>query len=219
MKFLGLKMRMLIKKGAEASLYLEKWHDRMVILKKRLSKRYRVPELDRDIQLQRTKHEPQIMHRAKKAGVSTPMIFMVDLAEAAIIMEFVEGKQVKKILNDLPEEERIRLCRKIGTLIGRLHSSGIVHGDLTTSNLILTPQGKIVFVDFGLSELTSELEARGVDLHLMKRALNSTHYRHAAECFGAILSGYRETVGKNASTAVLDKIMEIEKRGRYISER
>jgi len=210
---------MLIKKGAEASLYLEEWHDRMVILKKRLSKRYRVPELDRDIQLQRTKHEPQIMHRAKKAGVSTPMIFMVDLAEAAIIMEFVEGKQVKKILNDLLEEERIRLCRKIGTLIGRLHSSGIIHGDLTTSNLILTPQGKIVFVDFGLSELTRELEARGVDLHLMKRALNSTHYRHADECFRAILSGYKETVGKRAATAVLGKIMEIEKRGRYVSER
>jgi TP53 regulating kinase-like protein len=219
LKFLGLKMRMLIKKGAEASLYLEEWHDRMVILKKRLSKRYRVPELDRDIQLQRTKHEPQIMHRAKKAGVSTPLIFMVDLAEAAIIMEFVEGKQVKQILNDLPEKERIHLCRKIGTLIGRLHSSGIIHGDLTTSNLILTPQGKIVFVDFGLSELTRELEARGVDLHLMKRALNSTHYRHADECFGAILSGYKETVGENAATGVLGKIMEIERRGRYVSER
>jgi len=210
---------MLIKKGAEASLYLEEWHSRKVILKKRLSKRYRVPELDREIQLHRTRHEPQIINRARKAGVPAPVIFMVDLAEAAIVMEFVEGKQVKQVLNDLQQEERVCLCRRIGRLIGRLHSNGIVHGDLTTSNLILTPRGKIVFLDFGLSEQSGELEARGVDLHLMKRALNSTHYRHARESFGAIMEGYREVMGDKAAEEVLGKIDEIEKRGRYISER
>ncbi|MDH5795305.1 MAG: KEOPS complex kinase/ATPase Bud32 [Candidatus Bathyarchaeota archaeon] len=210
---------MLIRKGAEASLYLEEWHSRKVILKKRLSKRYRVPELDREIQLQRTRHEPQIINRAKKAGVPAPVIFMVDLAEAAIVMEFVEGKQVKQVLNGLQQEERVHLCRRIGRLVGRLHSNGIIHGDLTTSNLILTPQGKIVFLDFGLSEQTGELEARGVDLHLMKRALNSTHYRHAGECFGAIMEGYKEVMGDKAVEEVSGKIEEIEKRGRYISER
>ena len=210
---------MLIKKGAEASLYLEEWHNRKVVLKKRLSKRYRVPELDREIQAYRTKHEPQIISRAKKAGVSTPIVFMVNLAEAAIIMEFVEGKQVKQVLNDLPRQERTDLCRRIGKLIGRLHSNGIIHGDLTTSNLILTPRGEIVFLDFGLSEQTRELEARGVDLHLMKRALNSTHYRHADVCFRAIMDGYKEIMGESATGDVLAKITEIEKRGRYISER
>jgi len=212
-------MDMLIKKGAEASLYLEEWHNRKVILKKRLSKRYRVSELDRVIQVQRTKHEPQVIHRAKEAGVPTPTIFMVDLAKATIIMEFVEGKQIKEILTDLSTEERIRLCRYIGRLIGRLHGNGIIHGDLTTSNLILTPRGKVVFIDFGLSEQTRELEARGVDLHLMKRALNSTHYRYAAECFKAIMRGYAEVMGEKATEEVLDKIVEIEKRGRYISGR
>ena len=210
---------MLIKKGAEASLYLEEWHNQKVILKKRLSKRYRVPELDRQIQVHRTKHEPQIISRAKKAGVPTPLIFMVDLAEATITMEFVEGKQVKKVLNGLPYQKRIDLCRQIGRQIGKLHRNGIVHGDLTTSNLILTPQGKIVFLDFGLSEQTRELEARGVDLHLMKRALNSTHYRHAGECFEETMNGYEETVSGEAARDVLGKIAEIEKRGRYISER
>jgi len=210
---------MLIKKGAEASLYLEEWHNRRVILKKRLPKRYRLPKLDREIQVQRTKHEPQIINRAKKAGVPAPIIFMVDLAEAAVVMEFVEGRQVKQVLNDLPQEKRTCLCRHIGNLIGKLHSNGIIHGDLTTSNLILTPQGRIVFVDFGLSEQTRELEARGVDLHLMKRALNSTHHRHAEECFEAITDGYREVMGERAAREVLGKIMEIEKRGRYISER
>jgi TP53 regulating kinase-like protein len=210
---------MLIKKGAEANLYLEEWHNRKVIMKRRLPKKYRIPELDQKIRFQRTIYEPQIIHKAKEAGVPTPTIFMVDVAEANIIMEFVEGKQVKQVLNDLPQEERLRLSRHIGGLIGRLHKNGIIHGDLTTSNMILTPYGKVVFVDFGLSERSTELETKGVDLHLMKRAFQSTHYEYAKECFKAVIEGYAEVVGKEEAKNVLEKIREIERRGRYVSER
>ena len=210
---------MLIKKGAEASLFLEDWHGQKVILKRRLPKKYRLEKLDDEIRFQRTVHEPQIIHRAKEAGVATPTIFMVDTMDATIVMEFVEGKQVKQILNSLAEGERLQLCRRIGNLIGRLHSQGIIHGDLTTSNMILTPHGKVVFVDFGLSEISRELEIKGVDLHLMKRAFQSTHYRYARECFESVLVGYAEVVGESAAKEVVEKIREIEKRGRYISGR
>jgi TP53 regulating kinase-like protein len=210
---------LLIKKGAEASLFLEDWHGQKVILKRRLPKKYRLEKLDNEIRLQRTVHEPQIIHRAKEAGVSTPTIFMVDVADATIIMEFVEGKQIKQILNDLAEEQRLQLCRRIGNLIGRLHDQGIIHGDLTTSNMILTPHGRIVFVDFGLSEISRELEVRGVDLHLMKRAFQSTHYKYAKDCFEAAMDGYAEVVGDVIAKDVLEKIREIEKRGRYVSGR
>lgn len=210
---------MLIKKGAEANLYLEEWHNRKVIMKRRLPKRYRIQELDKEIRSQRTVHEPHIIHKAKEAGVPTPTIFMVDVAEANIIMEFVDGKQVKQVLNDLPPEERLRLSRHIGGLIGHLHKHGIIHGDLTTSNMILTPYGKVVFVDFGLSERSTELETKGVDLHLMKRAFQSTHYKYARECFEAIMKGYAEVVGEKEAKNVLEKIREIERRGRYVSER
>jgi TP53 regulating kinase-like protein len=210
---------MLLKKGAEASLYLEEWHGRKVIMKKRLPKAYRLQSLDETIRCQRTIHEPQIIHKAKEAGVPTPTIYLVDIANSNIIMEFIEGKQVKQILNNLAQTERINLCRHIGRLIGRLHSHGIIHGDLTTSNMILTSQGKIFFIDFGLSEWSTELEARGVDLHLMKRALQSTHYRYAEECFKAVMDGYSEIVGKDTAENVLSKIREIERRGRYVSER
>ncbi|MDH5664043.1 MAG: Kae1-associated kinase Bud32 [Candidatus Bathyarchaeota archaeon] len=210
---------MLIKKGAEANLYLEEWHNRKVIMKRRLPKRYRIQELDKEIRSQRTVHEPHIIHKAKEAGVPTPTIFMVDVAEANIIMEFVEGKQVKQVLNDLPPEERLRLSRHIGGLIGCLHKHGIIHGDLTTSNMILTPYDKVVFVDFGLSERSTELETKGVDLHLMKRAFQSTHYKYARECFEAVMEGYAEVVGEEEAKNVLEKIREIERRGRYVSER
>jgi TP53 regulating kinase-like protein len=210
---------MLLKKGAEASLFLEEWQGQRVIMKRRLPKAYRLSTLDETIRGQRTVHEPQSIHRAKEAGVPTPTIYLVDIANANIIMEFIKGEQVKQILNDLTQAERIRLCRHIGTLIGRLHSHGIIHGDLTTSNMILTPHGKVFFIDFGLSERSSELEARGVDLHLMKRALQSTHYRYAKECFEAVMTGYSEVVGKDTAEEVFQKIREIERRGRYVSER
>ena len=218
---LGLRENsmVLIKKGAEASLYLEDWHNRKVIMKRRHPKRYRIPELDLMIRSQRTVHEPHIIHNAKEAGVPTPTIFMVDVAEANIIMEFVEGKQVKEVLDNVSKEERLNLSKLIGKLIGRLHNSGIIHGDLTTSNMILTPYCKVVFVDFGLSERSIELEPKGVDLHLMKRTLQSTHYRYAKECFKAVMEGYADSVGTEEAKKVTAKIREIEKRGRYVADR
>jgi len=210
---------LLIKKGAEANLYLEEWHNRKVIMKRRLPKKYRIQELDKEIRSQRTLHEPHIIHKAKEAGVPAPTIFMVDEAEANIIMEFVEGKQVKQVLNGFPPEKRLRLSRRVGELIGRLHKHGIIHGDLTTSNMILTPYNKVVFVDFGLSERSTELETKGVDLHLMKRAFQSTHYKYARECFEAVMEGYAEVVGEEEAKNVSEKIREIERRGRYVSER
>lgn len=210
---------MLIKKGAEASLYIEDWQDRRVVLKRRLPKSYRHHKLDREIQTQRTKHEPQMIHKAKEAGVPTPIVYVVDLPKATIVMEYVEGKQVKQVLDDMPADERTGLCRVVGESIGKLHGNGIMHGDLTTSNLIFTPQSEVVFLDFGLSEQTLELEARGVDLHLMKRALTSTHYGFADECFKAVIKGYETVVGRKATREVLRKIREIERRGRYVSNR
>lgn len=209
----------LIKKGAEASLYLADWQGRKVIMKKRLPKKYRPSRLDKHIRTYRTIHEPQLIHDAKKAGVPTPTIFLVDLKNATIIMEFIEGKQVKQLLNEVTKSKRQQLCLKIGELIGRLHENGIIHGDLTTSNMILDSEGKIFFVDFGLGEKTNELEARGVDLHLMKRALQSTHFSFTEECFDAVIRGYSKVLGAEIVKNILDKIKEIERRGRYVAER
>ncbi len=209
----------LIKKGAEASLYLADWHERRVIVKARLPKRYRPPQLDQTIRRYRTLHEPQLMHDAKRAGVPTPLIFLVDVENSSITMEYVEGRQVKQILDTLCETERHGLCIRIGELVARLHTCGLVHGDLTTSNMILADDGRIYLVDFGLGERSEELEAQGVDLHLLRRALQSTHFGHAEVCFSAVLEGYAKEAGAAAESAVSAKIREIEKRGRYVAER
>ena len=141
-----MKPPLLIKKGAEASLYFAEWHGRKVVMKRRLPKNYRPSMLDEQIRTYRTNHEPQLMHEAKKAGVPTPTIFLVEMGDATIIMGFIEGKQVKKLLGEVSKSERERLCVEIGELVGRLHGYGIVHGDLTTSNMILGVDGKIFFL-------------------------------------------------------------------------
>jgi len=215
----NVKLPQLIKKGAEASLYLADWHGRRVIIKKRLPKIYRPTVLDEQIRVYRTIHEPQLMHEAKKAGVPTPIIFQVDVVNTTIVMEFVEGKQVKVLLNEVESAERQCVSFTVGESIGKLHVHGLVHGDLTTSNMIMASDGKVFFVDFGLGEKNKELEARGVDMHLMNRALQSTHFRFAEECFDAVVNGYSRVVGDRVAKSVLDKIGEIKRRGRYVAER
>ena len=175
----------LIKKGAEASLYLTDWHGRRAIIKARLPKTYRPEQLDLTIRRYRTVHEPQLMHEAKRAGVPTPTIFMVDVENAAITMEYVEGLQVKQLIDALCEADREELCMQIGEEVGKLHRHGIVHGDLTTSNMILSGEGRIFLVDFGLGYKSFELEAQGVDLHLLRR--NIQHSDNFLEFINAVL--------------------------------
>ncbi len=209
----------LLKKGAEASLFLSDWQGRRVITKVRIPKRYRPDVLDKRIRSYRTIHEPQLINEAKAAGVPTPLIYLVNVADAAIIMEFIDGKQVKLLLNEVSKKERKEICVRIGELVGKLHKAGIIHGDLTTSNMILSLEGKIFFVDFGLGEKNIELEAKGVDLHLLKRAMQSTHYMFWEECYQAVLCGYSSVLGENLAEKVYQKIIEIERRGRYVEER
>jgi TP53 regulating kinase-like protein len=215
---LGSEKLKLVKKGAEANLYLDCLQGREVIIKRRFPKKYRNPILDREIRYRRTIQESQLIHRAKKAGVPSPTIFLIDSGNTSIIMEYIKGQQVKQILSS-SEGEFNDLFRRIGKLIGCLHKHGIVHGDLTTSNMILTEKKRVVLIDFGLGELTEELEKRGVDLHLMKRSLHSTHYKHAENYFNFIMIGYKKIIGINESEKVFRRIREIESRGRYIAER
>jgi TP53 regulating kinase-like protein len=209
----------LLKKGAEASLFLAEWHNRKAIIKVRIPKRYRPTELDAQIRGYRTAHEPQFMHEAKTAGVATPLIYMVNIPESTIVMQYIEGQQMKGLLNKSTKQTRHTLCSQIGESVGRLHKEGLIHGDLTTSNMIQANDGTLYFVDFGLGEKNTELEAQGVDLHLLKRALQSTHFLFWEECFQAVLAGYATVRGRETAEKVYEKIREIERRGRYVEGR
>jgi TP53 regulating kinase-like protein len=215
---------MLIKKGAEANLYLEPFAQVLqlagegrVIVKHRISKRYRTPELDMRLRESRTSLEAKLLSDAKRAGVPTPVVYEVDMVGMRIVMEFVEGKQVKSVLEKLSPAKRKKLCRTIGAQVARLHKAGMVHGDLTTSNMIIRQDAKVYFVDFGLGEYNPSVEERGVDLHLLKRALQSIHFRIAEEAYSAALVGYRREFGESAGE-VIERAKDIERRGRYVSK-
>jgi len=205
----------LVAKGAEADILLDPdWNGVRAIIKRRGEKGYRLPELDAAIRRSRTIREASIIHRAKEAGVPTPLIYGVDPDGARIVMEYVEGEKVRDIVDGIGPGERERLFREIGMKAGLLHGAGISHGDLTTSNIIRSGGGRVVFIDFGLAEMSDEVESRGVDLNLMYRMLMSTHYEYTEELFTAFKAGYRETLGE--AQEALDRMDEISKRGRYV---
>ena len=214
---LGLTGLKLIRKGAEARIYEARWLGRPVIVKHRIPKAYRHPELDKAIRARRTAREAQALRRAKEAGVPTPVIYLVDLATATIIMELVQGKRLKELVADIGKAS-LPFFKELGHLIGRLHRAGLIHNDLTTSNVIVTPDGSLVLLDFGLSDFSVELEKRGVDIHLLKRVLESTHHEVAQEAWEALLEGYRSELGPEADE-VIERAREIELRGRYVAER
>jgi TP53 regulating kinase-like protein len=215
---LGDDPAMLIRKGAEASIFLEEWHGRQVVMKTRLPKVYRVERLDSSIRLARTSREAHLLHDSKRAGVPTPTVYEVDTVTCTIIMDYVNGPRLKEALFEMDDSDLRRTCCLVGSLVGRLHSGGIVHGDLTTSNMILRDADELFFIDFGLSGYSDEPEARGVDLLLMNRAFKSTHFALHSRGFEAVLDGYRRVIGRKGTECALTKMHEIEKRGRY-SER
>jgi TP53 regulating kinase-like protein len=202
----------IVYRGAEAEILLSKYMNFKAIEKRRVPKRYRIKELDHKLRSFRTKEEAKLMIEARKSGVAVPIIYDVDLKRCTITMEYLEGKRVKDILNNISEEERRRICKMIGESIAKLHNNDIIHGDITTSNMILL-DGKIHFIDFGLGEQNSEIEAKGTDLHVLMEAMESTHFRYP-NCFDYVLDGYKSAL-KTDPMPVINKIEEIVKRGRY----
>jgi len=209
---------MLIRKGAEASIFLEDWHGRRVIMKTRLPKLYRAEPLDTSIRVTRTSREAHLLHDSKRAGVPAPTVYQVDGQTCTIVMEYLDGPRLKEALFQMGGQELKRTLRLVGSLIGQLHSSGIVHGDLTTSNMILRGPSNLFFIDYGLGDYSHEVEARGVDLLLMGRAFKSTHFTLYSKAFEYMAQGYRDVVGRGDTDLALSKMHEVEKRGRY-SER
>lgn len=195
--------------GAEAIIRRDTWHGREVVVKERVKKAYRSAILDKRLRNSRVKAEAQLMSQARKAGVMTPLIYDIDLDSSSITMEFVEGSTAKHLLQE--SENRNDLARQIGLCVGRLHRADIVHGDLTTSNMILN-DGDFYFIDFGLGEKSSESEKKGVDMHLLKEALESAHSEHL-ELYEHVAQAYLEEYPEGGK--ILELVKEIEKRGRY----
>lgn len=187
-----------IASGAEAVVSLEG----DTVIKARIRKRYRLKEIDETLRRERTRTEARLISEARRCGVPTPIIR--DVVDFEIRMEYIDGAALKNVINP-------KLSELTGELIGRLHTCGIVHGDLTTSN-ILFKDGKLTLIDFGLAYLDKTVEARGVDIHVLFQTFESTHENHE-ELIEAFKKGYSRTF--SGAGEVIERVKEIESRGRY----
>jgi Kae1-associated kinase Bud32 len=192
----------LIYRGAEAELWKKDYLGLPCVEKIRIGKKYRIQEIDERIRAERVQKEVNMIEQARE--ICTPCIYSVDIGKKSFLMEFIDGKKIKEL-----DGKITNIAFRIGKAVAKLHGKGIIHGDLTTSNMILK-NGKIYFLDFGLAYKSGKLEDRAVDLLVFKKMLKSTHFRHFEKIWANFLSGYKP------KKSLLAKIGEVEKRARYV---
>lgn len=197
----------IIQRGAEAVIVESKPN----VIKKRVPKGYRLPIIDEKIRKQRTKKESKLLEKASKL-IPVPKLIKSSEKTKEIEMEFIEGKKLSQELDLL--SNNIEICKQIGQNIAKLHDASIIHGDLTTSNMIYKDgkEDKVYFIDFGLGFESDKAEDKAVDLHLIKEAFEAKHFKYFKEFFNAVKEGYK--ISKNYKET-LKRLEAVEKRGRY----
>lgn len=196
----------IIKRGAEADVYLIPWYKTMAISKLRSPKKYRNITLDNLIRGRRTIHEATMLNDVKTTGIKTPFIYFLDPKRAEIIMEYIDGENVKNILS--PE-----IGFEMGKYVSILHNKNIIHGDLTTSNFIKR-KDDLYLIDFGLSFYSQRIEDMATDIRIIKEILSSAHIQIFYDTYKRFLKGYELTTNNNFSR-ILKVVKDIEARGRY----
>ena len=195
-----------IQQGAEAVIFRKDG----VVIKKRLKKSYRIKEIDDKIRKLRTRSEGKLLAKSQKI-ISTPKVIDVDEGSKEITMDFVDGEKLSEHLNDFDLKKQKTVFGMVGKSISKLHDSNIIHGDLTTSNMILKNK-EVYFIDFGLGFQSHKIEDKAVDLHLLKQALEAKHFKTWEILFKEILKSYSKS---RDSKKVLERLKAVEKRGRY----
>lgn len=228
----------ILKQGAEAKLYICNYLGKPTLIKERFKKNYRHPDLDTSITKERIKNEARSIVRSKAAGVKTPSLYLVDFERRRIYMQHFEHSitvkdfiiAFKNLISDNGDSQNSLdiYTEKIGQSLRKLHDNNIIHGDLTTSNMLLVeknPSGvtdntkwlncenvEIVMIDFGLSFIDSSVEDKGVDLYVLERALISTHNDYP-ELFEQIFKAYK-SYSKTNIKEIIVKYEDVRARGR-----
>jgi Kae1-associated kinase Bud32 len=192
--------RQIIAQGAESKL----WRDGSTLIKARVKKSYRIKELDLMLRRQRTKAEARLLERAGKL-INVPRVRGV--TDYSITMDFIDAPVLRDVLDN-----NLNVMKEVGRLVALLHVNNIIHGDLTTSNMLLK-EGELFIIDFGLSEVSDKVESRAVDLHVLKQALMSRHYNVYHKAWKLFKKAYEKhyPIGRE----VIKRLLTVESRGRY----
>ena len=194
------------------------------VIKQRVKKSYRLEQLDEKIRKLRTRSEAKLLEKAGKV-IPVPKVLKVDEAKKEIIMQSVGGEKLSSCLNKFSLEKQKEICERIGENIAKIHEESIIHGDLTTSNMILVEDDQtnskkrgdnnfqVFFIDFGLGFISQKPEDKAVDLHLLREAFEAGFAEHWEILFDSVKKGYSKDY-KDAD-AILERFKAVEKRGRY----
>ena len=217
----------LLQQGAEAKLYETNFFGRPCLSKERFSKKYRHPFIDEKLTRKRVSQEVRTLQRCRKIGIFVPAVYFVDLISNVIFMEKLNCITVREHIKTIRENssgdsycELYHIARIIGSILAKMHDADIVHGDLTTSNMMIRNDIKnnetvknsdVYLIDFGLSSSSALPEDKGVDLYVLERAFLSTH-PNSDDLFLQLLESYK--VSSKKSRSVLSKLDEVRMRGR-----
>jgi TP53 regulating kinase-like protein len=198
----------LIQQGAEAKIFLDEKNN--LIIKDRIPKSYRIKELDTKIIKQRTKAEKKLLEKASKIINAPNPLPLKDIN--IIKMPYIDGEKLSTSLNDFSLQKQKEIVTKIGESVSKIHKEEIIHGDLTTSNMILK-EGEVFFIDFGLGYISRKIEDKAVDIHLLRQALEAKHFQH----WKVLFEEFQKAYSKNnpGSEQIFERIAAVEKRGRY----
>ncbi len=214
-----------ISRGAEAIVFLDKNR----IIKQRLKKHYRIDIIDNKLRKTRTKRELNLLKKSSEI-INVPKV--ISFSDTEIIMEYINGEKLSDIFDKLNEKEIEKICFKIGESLGKLHSQNIIHNDLTTANIIfleksltknnpfeksVSGKSKIYFIDFGLGFISTKIEDKAYDLHLLKQALKSRHYNKFEKAFSFVIKGYNANYKEYK--LIEERLNKIELRGRHKQQR
>ncbi len=182
--------------GAEAVVSIHA--DRVV--KTRRPKSYRLPQVDAALRKQRSRREARLLRKLHPV-IRVPAVLEED--GDTLVLERIDGEPLKRHVTPMR-------CRHAGVLVGKMHAANVIHGDLTTSNLMLEhPSQKterIALLDFGLAYPSHKLEDMATDVHVFEELV-------ATECFDAFWKGYKTAQPK--ADDVHARLEKLKGRGRY----
>ncbi|KAL3668853.1 hypothetical protein V7S43_006145 [Phytophthora oleae] len=209
----------LISQGAEAKVFETDFAGRACVVKERVKKNYRLLVLDKKLSHRRLVQEARCILKCRRAGVLTPVIFLVDEQNSRLYLEKVLGGSLKDYLQRAYKidptygDAALKKAYHIGEAIAKMHDADIVHGDLTTSNMMLSSDDAtdVTMIDFGLANSQPLPEDKAVDLYVMERAFASTHV-NSELLVEEVLRAYRAK--SRRSDAIFQKLSQVRLRGR-----
>eukprot|EP01056_Protomagalhaensia_sp_Gyna25_P005206 Protomagalhaensia_sp_Gyna_25__5205@NODE_626_length_2970_cov_40_978164_g485_i0_p2_GENE_NODE_626_length_2970_cov_40_978164_g485_i0NODE_626_length_2970_cov_40_978164_g485_i0_p2_ORF_typecomplete_len227_score33_89Kdo/PF06293_14/5_7e39RIO1/PF01163_22/3_7e17Pkinase/PF00069_25/6_3e15Pkinase_Tyr/PF07714_17/7_1e12APH/PF01636_23/1_7e11WaaY/PF06176_11/3_9e09EcKinase/PF02958_20/2_5e07Choline_kinase/PF01633_20/1_4e05Pkinase_fungal/PF17667_1/2e05YrbLPhoP_reg/PF10707_9/1_3e03YrbLPhoP_reg/PF10707_9/0_00022Fructo len=218
---LAIKEPKLIFQGAESRIYEGQFLDVDAIAKERFPKGYRHPTLDEQLTKQRLRAEARSLARCRQAGIDCPVVLAVRPSQGILYLEKVCGQTLadylrKRRQSEISEEQQslyAELPERLGQLLGQLHDNKIVHGDLTSSNIMLRETtNSIALIDFGLAQQSDDVEDRAVDLYVLERAMQSTHADCANEFNARVFTAYGQH--SSACKKTIQRLEAVRARGR-----